>query len=257
MFSSLLEVVESTKFDADEIAARTRQIHAAVLCQSSYIDDANFTCIHPDDLELLFVEYDKAFFDGQVSHALGETPLHFGLSKRMTSAGGKTSFYDDPVPSRRWFEISASTAILFGCFTSDDHRPIVASGITCRDRLDALQRVMEHELTHLVEMLLWKKSSCSKPRFHWITLRFFGHTKNKHQLITPRETARVKFGIMPGMMVRFRFDGVQHVGRVNRITKRATVLVEDNEGEPYSDGKRYATYYIPVRMLEAVGEGDQ
>ena len=145
-----------------------------------------------------------------------------------------------------------STTLLFGCFADDDHRPITASGITCRDRLDALQRVMEHELTHLIEMLLWEKSSCAKSRFHSITLRFFGHTENKHQLITPREKAMVKFGITAGMKVRFRFDGVERIGRVNRISKRATVLVEDANGQPYSDGKRYAKFYVPVQMLEAV-----
>jgi len=30
------------------------------------------------------------------------------------------------------------------------------------------------------------------------------------------------------------------------------VLVEDHQGEQYSDGKRYAKFYIPVPLLEAV-----
>jgi hypothetical protein len=68
-------------------------------------------------------------------------------------------------------------------------------------------------------------------------------------LITPRERAMVKFGIRPGMKVRFRFDGAEHQGIVNRINKRATVLVEDRQGAPYSDGKRYAKFYVPVPLL--------
>lgn len=44
------------------------------------------------------------------------------------------------------------------------------------------------------------------------------------------------------MTVRFRFDGVEHKGVVNRINKRATVLVEDRGGE----------FYVPVQLLEAV-----
>jgi hypothetical protein len=36
------------------------------------------------------------------------------------------------------------------------------------------------------------------------------------------------------------------MGLVNRITKRATVLVEDAEGQKYSDGLRYKTYYVPI-----------
>ena len=75
MPTNLLQIIESTKLDADEIAARTKQIHAAVLSQSRYIDDPNFDSIHPDDLELLFAEYDNSFFDGQIKQSLGKTPL--------------------------------------------------------------------------------------------------------------------------------------------------------------------------------------
>jgi hypothetical protein len=111
---------------------------------------------------------------------------------------------------------------------------------------------MEHELVHLAEMLLWDKSSCAQPRFCSISLRFFGHTENMHKLITPKERAIVQYGIKPGMTVRFRFDGVEHKGVVNRINKRATVLVEDRQGERYSDGKHYAKFYVPVQLLEAL-----
>lgn len=250
--TDLLRIIESTTLDAEQIAARTTQIHALVLSKSKYIDAPNFTRIHPDDLELLFAEYDDQFFGGQIKELLGPTPLYFGLSKRMTGAGGKTDCFIERHTGKRRYEITASTAILFESFHGDDHRPITASGITCRDRLDALQRIMEHELVHLIEMLLWDKSSCSQPRYCSITRRFFGHTKNKHQLITPREKAIVQFGLKPGMKVRFGFDGVEHTGFVNGISKRATVLVEDDKGLPYSNGKRYAKFYMPVQALEAV-----
>ncbi len=249
---NLLQIVESTTLGADEITARTKQIHGVVLNKSKYIDAANFSRIHPTDLEFLFTEYDDKFFDGQVKESLGTIPLHFGLSKRMTRSGGKTAYFFNRSNGRRWYEISASTTILFSCFGGDDHRPISGSGIICHDRLDALQRVMEHELVHLIEMLLWDNSSCAKSRFHSITLRFFHHTENKHQLITPKEKAIVKYGIRPGMTVRFRVDGVEHKGIVNRINKRATVLVEDRQGQQYSDGKHYAKFYVPVQLLKAV-----
>ena len=252
MPTNLLQIVESTTLDAEKISEGSTQIHAVVLDKSTYIDDPNFTKLHPADLELLSAEYDNEFFGGQIKKTLRTIPLHFSLSKRMTSSGGKTACYTDRPSGRRRYEISVSTAILFGCFDGEDHRPITASGINCRDRLDALQRVMEHELVHLIEMLLWDKSSCSQSRFHSITRRFFGHTENKHQLITPKERAMVKFGIKPGMAVRFRFDGVEHTGVVNRINKRATVLVENGRGQRYSDGKHYAKFYVPVQLLEAI-----
>ena len=252
MPTDLLRIIESTALDAETIAGRTAQIHANVLSRSKYVNAPNFTRIHPDDLAILFAEYDSQFFDGQVKETLGTTPLHFGLSKRMTSSGGKTVRFTDRSNARWRYEISVSTTMLFGCFTGDDHRPITTSGIACRDRLDALQRVMEHEIVHLIEMLLWGKSSCSRPRFHSITRRFFGHTQNKHNLITPKEKAFVKFGIRPGVKVRFRFDGIEYAGIVNRVSKRATVLVEDPSGRRYTDGKHYAKFYVPVQMLEAV-----
>lgn len=36
---------------------------------------------------------------------------------------------------------------------------------------------------------------------------------------------------------------------MNRITRRATVLVEDSRGVLYADGKRYLTFYVPLPLL--------
>lgn len=242
--------IETISVTPAQIAERTARIHASVLSQSKWLDGANFTQIHPDDLRTLFAQYDAAFFGGRVKRALGNTPLRFALSKRLTSAGGVTVTTTNRRTGQRSHTIKASLAILFGSF-QDDHRPMKACGIVCRDRLDALQRVMEHEIVHLIEQLAWAHSSCSQPRFQSITARFFGHTEHRHNLITPRERALVKFGIRPGMKVRFRIDGKEQTGVVNRISKRATVLVEDARGVRYTNGKHYAKYYVPVQMLQA------
>jgi hypothetical protein len=249
MSAELLKIINTTSFDPAAIAACTARIQQRVLKASPYLQKPNFGRIHASDLALLFDEYDAAFFQGQLRPALGSSPLTFGLSSRMTSAGGKTTRFTQRLTGKRRYEICVATTILFNCFSDLDHRPITACGIECRNRMDALQRVMEHEITHLAEMILWTKSSCSQSRFHSITRRFFGHIENKHNLITPRERAAVKFGIRPGAKVRFRFDGVQHVGIVNRVNKRATVLVEDPRGPRYSNGKHYAKYYVPVQHL--------
>jgi len=248
--ADLVRVLGQAHLDASPIAARTAQIHADVLSKSTYLDGPNFTRIHTADLEFLFDAYDNTFFGGRIRGAIGDAALGFTLSRRMTRAGGQTRRYRDQQTGVLHYEIGVATSLLFGCFQGDDHRPIVASGIVCRDRLDALQRVMEHEITHLVEFLAWGESSCARPRFCSITRDFFGHTENTHGLITPSERAVVKFGITPGMKVRFRFEGVEHTGIVNRINKRATVLVEDPRGARYSSGKRYAKFYVPVQNLE-------
>ena len=252
MAESLQAYVESTTFDAARIAALTGEIHAAVLSGLKYLDGPNFLKIHPSALEQLLAEYDARFFGDRIRAALGTTPLRFRLSQRMTSAGGTTVAFKNQKTGAMRYEITASVAILFECFRGDDHRPIVASGIVCRDRLDALQRVMEHELTHLIEMLCWDKSSCTQARFQSIAERFFGHTVHTHQLITPRERAIVQSGLKPGMKVRFTFEGVERTGIINGITKRATVLVEDPKGAMYSSGKRYLKFYVPVRALTRV-----
>jgi len=152
---------------------------------------------------------------------------------------------------RREYEISVSGTLLFQTFCGEE-RTITVSGLVCHNRLQALQRVMEHEIVHLIEMLVWTKSSCAAARFQTIASQFFRHTQHTHELITPREKAWTQFGIRAGDHVRFRFDGRHYTGIVNRITKRATVLVEDPTGQCYSDGKHYTKFYVPVRMLERV-----
>jgi len=131
----------------------------------------------------------------------------------------------------------------------DIDRPVIVCGVVCRDRLEALQRIMEHEIVHLVEVLLWGKSNCAMDSFKALAGRIFGHTQSAHGLVTPRERAAVELGIKVGDWVQFEFEGVRYVGRVNRIHRRATVLVPSDHGMPYSDGKIYEKFYIPLEML--------
>jgi hypothetical protein len=246
--------LQATMLSGEEIAARTAAIHAAALDRSNYLDDPNFTVIHPDDLSFLFEEYDRRFFEGGFAQAVNGSPLHFRLSPRLTSAGGKTTrFRPRRGEGPAKFEIAVSTTLLFQTF-DDLKRDVVVTGILCRNRLEALQRIFEHELVHLAEMLAWDGSSCKATRFQSIARRCFGHTDHRHQLITPRERAMAKFGVRPGRRVRFRFNGRELSGIVNRITRRATVLVEDPKGAPFSDGRRYLTYYVPPEMLQMDGE---
>ena len=67
--------------------------------------------------------------------------------------------------------------------------------------------------------------------------------------MTRRERA-AEAGIRIGSRVSFIFEGQELTGRVNRITKRATVLVQDPEGSPFSDGSWYKTYYVPLVHLK-------
>jgi hypothetical protein len=102
---------------------------------------------------------------------------------------------------------------------------------------------------HLLELLVFNSSSCSVSRFHSLASSLFGHREYTHRLITPHERALKRFGIRRGDRVSFQAQGARLFGIVNRITKRATVLVEDERGARYTDGKRYARFYVPLPML--------
>lgn len=248
---SLLKTIKATHLSPPEVRARTGQIFDTVLNHSKYLDAPNFTSIHPDDLRRLTELYDQQFFDGQLLPLAEKTGLTFRLSQRMTKAGGTTTkrrWRRGAVPNKAQYEIAVSTTLLYQTF-QDVERPIMMSGIQCGTRLEALQRVMEHEIVHLIELLLWDDSSCSATRFHRIANNFFIHTEHKHTLVTQQERAYARFGIRTGDVVSFLYEGRQLVGFVNRITRRATVLVRDPKGERYSNGHRYAKYYIPIEKL--------
>ena len=253
MTADLRMLVETAKLGTEQVATNQRLIYENVLRESAHLDSGNFTKIHTDDLRRLFDEYDRCFFESKIGTTLCDTPLGFRLSKRMTRTAGRTARYGGPShPDGSRYEISVSTELLFECFRGNDHRSITVCGIACADRLEALQRVMEHELVHLLELVLWSKSSCSAIRFQSIASRVFSHESPTHQLITPRERALEQFGVAPGDYVRFRCGSAHHVGTVTRITKRATVLVRNSRGTVFSDGRKYATYYVPVERLEVV-----
>jgi hypothetical protein len=244
-------------FSAHEVTSRARQVYKAMLDQSEQIRSANFTVIGSDDLERLFDLYDRAFFRGLLGEMLVEDrahPMSFRLSRRLTRAAGQTMRQIRKVPAggraieRVDYEISVSTTLLFSTFQNVE-REVIVGGLPCHDRLEALQRIFEHELLHLAEFLGWGRSSCSAENFHSLSRRIFAHEGVSHDLVTPREQAAVAFDVRVGDPVRFELDGVIYRGRVNRITRRATVLVESPRGEPFSDGRRYLSFYVPLPLL--------
>ena len=146
------------------------------------------------------------------------------------------------------YEIAIATSLLFDAFGNGDRR-ITVGGLECNNRLEALQRIFEHELIYLVEQLCWQNSDCSAVRFHNIAARYFLHRTHTHSMVTRKERA-ADAGFRIGAQFSFIFEGKRLTGRLNRITKRATILVEDPAGIPFSDGLRYKPYYVPIPLLE-------
>jgi len=247
------------------IAAQTAAIHQAILRESGNLKQPNFERIGAEDLARLFDLYDRAFFGGRLAEAAkAETgrPPAFRLSSTMTRAGGKTSIYRRRTPGgqvQTHYEIAVASRLLFMTFGQVE-RPVVVCGLTCTNRLEALQRILEHEIVHLAELVTCGKSGCGGRRFKDLAANIFGHAGTKHALVTPAEHATAQHGIRLGSLVCFDHEGRRLVGRVNRAHRRATVLVEDAKGLPYSDGKKYQKFYVPFAMLRsapACGEGAQ
>jgi hypothetical protein len=244
------------RHSAEDVAAKASIIHRTLLEGSPHFRSANFEEIAPTDLRRLFDLYDHEFFGGLLEAMLREDrafPMGFRLSSRMTNAGGKTirRTLTSPKPSVS-YEIAISTLLLFETFHQVD-RPVEVVGLICRDRLEALQRIFEHELLHLAEFLSTGQSNCRAALFQTLAGSLFGHKAVVHNLVTPREIAATNHAIRIGDTVAFDFEGKTHVGRVNRITRRATILVEDPTAPLFSNGKRYATFYIPLDLLRKPG----
>jgi hypothetical protein len=245
--SRLAESISNFREPDAIIRSRIQDVHEQVLRNSAHIRQPNFASIHRRDLEFLFEAYDARFFGGHFRLALSGSRIRFRLSTRMTSAGGTTSRFL-LANGETSYEIAVAASLLFDSFGNGDRR-ITVGGVVCENRLQALQKIFEHELIHLAEQLCWQKSDCAAVRFQDIAARHFLHREYTHNLVTRKERA-AEAGIRIGSRVRFNFEGQELTGRVNRITKRATVLVQDPEGSQFSDGARYKTYYVPLVHLK-------
>ena len=226
-----------------------------ILGASKAMETRNFQRIAKQDLERMAEAYDQQFFGGLCLPLARSFGLSFRLSSRMTRAGGKTTRTvfrgTRSKPGRTHYEIALSTSLLFQSFRKKGDT-IRVCGYECDDRLTAMQRIVEHEMIHLSEMLAWLQSDCSAGRFQSIARNMFGHTEHRHELITQQERAATEFNIRAGTRVVFPFEGTVLQGVVNRITRRATILVEDLRGTRYSNGKRYLKYYVPIHQLRPI-----
>ncbi len=254
----LLSIVTAQKLDDGERSKLRTAVFNHVLRNSAHISNVNFSSLSSEDLGTVFHAIDEHYFDGLVGSVCENVsikPLAFRLSTRMTSSGGMTTRHKtrgrDPHVE---FEIAVATTPLFATFKIDKiDSSAKVGGLICNNRLEALQRIMEHEMIHLIEMLLWDRSNCATDPFREIVRRFFGHLESHHQLLTPREIARKKLGISVGATVTFDFEGKLLTGVVNRISKRATILVASSNGTRYTDGKHYQKYYVPLNRLRLQG----
>ena len=250
--NELLRFIRSRKFAPARRKAMQSEVFEHLVLNSSNMRSGNFDVVSAADLGMLFCVTDELFFDGAITRYVEthvEKPLTFRLSTRMTTAGGTTTMTNPGGPRRESeFEIAVATTPLFGTFKITSEAKV--GGLVCGTRLEALQRIMEHEIIHLVELLATDDSNCQAKQFRTWVRDCFGHRESNHQLMTPSDIARKTMGIRCGDEVVFNLNGDRYRGTVNRITKRATVLVKDPKGTRYTDGQRYAKFYVPLQQLK-------
>ena len=233
------------KYTPTKIRRTNRKIYRQILRESENIAHGNFNAIAIKDFARLFELYDLHFFD-RYFHNQYNGKIFFRLSERMTKAGGKIAY----AKGTDIYTIYLSTTLIFQTF-GDVMREVTVNGIVCRDRLEATMRILEHEIIHLLELVFFGSTSCSKPGFKHLSRNIFGHTDVTHRLVTQAELAHEQHNLQVGSVVSFEYGGETFSGIISRITKRATVMVRDPAGD-FRDlqGDRYSKYYIPLENLK-------
>ena len=147
-----------------------------------YRVDPNFTS-PPNILQSLFKLYDEYFFNNQISEIMEEKniTLKFAYNSRLTSVAGRCD------RDGCKYDIYLSTPIILGTFNKDEkiHH---TGGLQCKNRLECLMIVFEHELIHFVIGIVhghWKKDKIYKSHglfFQDLSNAYFGHTEYYHRL---------------------------------------------------------------------------
>lgn len=228
--------------------ARRREAFAEVgrrvLAASPFVTDRNFDRIGATDLRAMFAAYDELYFGGELGPLVAGR-LDLDLSGRMTRAGGTTAWHRRD----RTATITLSTVLLYQSFRGQE-REIHVGGCPCGDRLEAAQRIFEHELCYLVEFLATDASRCAAGPFQELAGGLFGHRDHRHTLIGASERVEIDLGLAVGSPVRFEHEGRELRGILARVTRRATVFVPDPQGGWIdSRGARIAKYYVPTAAL--------
>jgi predicted SprT family Zn-dependent metalloprotease len=245
----IIDDVILIEYDQETIDYKRQSIKEKLIYMSSNIDGDNFKQINDSDLNILFELYNDEFFHNVIDTTITQMNLKF--SRRLKKSGGITKTYKNQVQKTK-FEININIEMVFRYNYNGEERS--ACGIVINSSLDALLLIFEHELCHVLEYLCFNSSNCKKERFKLIANNLFGHRGSTHNLLTVSEKLNKEFGLKAGDIVEFKYNGHKFTGQIQRITKRATVFVEDSIGMYISKttGKRYKKYLIPLELLQKV-----
>lgn len=237
----------SIKYEEQTICEKRDIIRRELYAKSLNIQNGRIYGISKVDLRILFLLYDKYFFQEYFQENLKEK-LEFSVSNRMTRAAGKTIFTRNRISLEEKYEIRMALTFFQKYYEVNRNKKV--SGIKTEDSLEAFMIVFEHELVHLLEIHVFKASSCAKQQFKILANRIFGHTSSYHELPTNKEIAYKKYGFKIGDRVKFDYNGEVSVGIIHKINKRVSVMVADKAGK-YVDtkGNKYSKWYVPLEKI--------
>lgn len=244
------QYISELKYDKQEIIRKRNIIRNKFMVKSKNVSSGDIQCMSNQDLKILFDLYDEEFFLNYFSKNF-KGSLKFSLSTRMTSAAGKTIYsrkLKQLQETEENYEIRMGIKFFFQYYKVE--RDKIVSGINTLDSLEAFQIVFEHELCHLLELHIYKESSCKKLRFKTMVNRIFGHTEVSHQLPSQKEIVSQNYGLKIGQKVSFVNEGKKYNGFIYKINKKATVMVVDKKGT-YRDGQgnTYSKWFVSFGKL--------
>ena len=239
------------KYDLNTINNKRELIKTHLYEKSKTIKLVDFVKISDTDLYILYNLYDEIFLESWFKHNF-KGKIKFILSRQLTRAAGNTKTRKDIgliKPEDIEFEIKISINHLINFDKAD--RDKYVGGIEVKNKLDSLMLVFEHELCHVIEFLIYKKSDCNKQIFKNLILNLFGQNESTHKLVTNREVNYKEYGLLPGHNVTFEHEGAILNGFITKINKRAIVMSPSQHGK-YVDksGQHYTKYYIPLSCLK-------
>jgi len=239
----------------DDDPAGRRAVVVEVLCGPEVgLDGGSLSVLLPQNLERIYLLYEELLFRGALGRLLraGGHTLAFDFNRRLTRTGGRLVTVRRPdLPFH--FRLEVSSHIIAKSFSDAMPGPFQINGLRAENRIEAVILILEHEIVHLAEYLLYGDSNCSRGRFRRLIYDWFGHTDVTHRLATAGAELAGR-GLRIGSLVEFDFRGEVLRGRINRVTKRATVLVPSTpeKGCRYSDGRHYQKLLVPIPLLRPV-----
>lgn len=265
------------KFTKNQIKEKNTEIFDKFVIKSSHLKDSNYSNFQNYNLMSMYSLYDELYFQRRLENLFIPTTLsknnleisilelnhdtrkngtnaeylRLVLSNRLTKVDAKVSMYSGKLANGydlRWFSFKISSSLLHLTFSNQEKVEIVY-GFECTNRIEVLQRIFEHHLVHLLEFKYYNHTVCGGNKFSKIIQNIFGHTRHHHHLKNQKQRSEEKYNITIGDIVSFIFEGESLSGEITNITKRATVIVESENGDYKIKGKFYSKYYIPLPLL--------